>query len=1047
MNPTSEVSPIRVLVVDDDERSFRMIRDFLAFPDSRGFAVDWASSYEAGLEMILKNQHDICLIDHLLGQRNGVELIREALAADCQMPLILVTAYGTTSTDEIALGVGAADYIDKTDLKPSTLKRSIRYAVERAKVFNSLRESERRFRGLFEQTNDAVFLITLEGNHLAANQRAAAMLGYELNELIGMPTQQIIPPREYPRSVNILTALKAGERVAPYERIFRRKDDSEFPAEVNVALIHDERGDPLYIQSIVRDISQRKQAEEQLRANQAQLIEAQQIAQMGSWSWDPQTNLITWSHELYRVLGVQPEPVDLTYNNYLTLLHPEDRAEVDRVIQTAYTHRQPFSVYYRLIHPEKGERHIHGLGRVIVDAEGNVISMLGTAQDITERKRAEDEEHLLSEARANLLRELDLPRLIRDVVEGIGKTFNYPLVSLYLREGDICILQHQIGYPTFVSQVSIRNGVSGRVLRSGIPELVVDVSADADFIAAFEGITSEICVPLFDHQETAGFLNVETTGGQRLTQNDLRLMIALGEHVSIAIQRARLYTTLRESEERFRGLFEQSNDGVMIISLDGHIIAANQRIAELCGYSVSELVGSPHLRLIPAREHENSRRIIEILQEGRTLPPYERVIVSKQGREFLVEINISLVKDNKGQPLHTLSIIRDISERKRIEQAEREQRALAEALLDTATALNSSLNLDEVIERILLNVRRVVPCDLVNIMLVESGIAHVVQAMSFGDYSGAESLRGLRVTVADVRSLREITATRKPVIVPDVSHYDGWITTPERAWVASYAGIPISVEGEVIGFLNFNSSTADFFTESFAERLLAFSNQVAIAIQNAQRHQQARELAVMNERQRIARDLHDSVSQSLFSASLMAEALPLVWKEMPAEARREFAEVHLLTRQSLSEMRSLLLELRPSALIETEIPELFSQLADTFMRRQRVPLDLKIDAGVHLTVQAKVVFYRVAQEALNNIGKHARAKQVELSIAQKGVGVEMRIRDNGRGFELSSLPSDHHGVRIMRERAEGIRAVLVLTSQPGQGSEIVLTWPGVMEMI
>ncbi len=167
-----------------------------------------------------------------------------------------------------------------------------------------------------------------------------------------------------------------------------------------------------------------------------------------------------------------------------------------------------------------------------------------------EAERQARELRLLDRVRTALAREVDPEAVVRVVVEAIAATFGYTQVSLYRREGDEHILQHQVGYDRVLARVPAAAGVSGRAVRAGRALLIADVAAEPAFLGAIGGVTSEICVPLLDAGRPAGFLNVESTGGVRLDEADLRLLAALGEQVGIALERARLYADLREREAR-----------------------------------------------------------------------------------------------------------------------------------------------------------------------------------------------------------------------------------------------------------------------------------------------------------------------------------------------------------------------------------------------------------------------------------------------------------------------------------------------------------------
>jgi signal transduction histidine kinase len=209
-------------------------------------------------------------------------------------------------------------------------------------------------------------------------------------------------------------------------------------------------------------------------------------------------------------------------------------------------------------------------------------------------------------------------------------------------------------------------------------------------------------------------------------------------------------------------------------------------------------------------------------------------------------------------------------------------------------------------------------------------------------------------------------------------------------------------------------------------------------------------MIVVEERNRLARDLHDSVTQVLFSASLVAEVLPRIWQRDPDKALRSLEELRLLTRGALAEMRTMLLELRPTAVSKTQLEDLLAQLTEAITSRSKLPFQLYIERIPTLPQEVHTSFYRIAQESLNNVVKHAQASQVSISLSAtpsildssedwKGK-VIMTIRDDGRGYSLQNGQTEHLGLEIMRERAAIIGASLLIDSQPGKGTEVTLVW-------
>jgi PAS domain S-box-containing protein len=205
--------------------------------------------------------------------------------------------------------------------------------------------------------------------------------------------------------------------------------------------------------------------------------------------------------------------------------------------------------------------------------------------------------------------------------------------------------------------------------------------------------------------------------------------------------------------------------------------------------------------------------------------------------------------------------------------------------------------------------------------------------------------------------------------------------------------------------------------------------------------QQEMEKAAVAERQRLARDLHDAVTQTLFSASLVAAALPKIWAKDPAEGQRCLEELRQLTRGALAEMRMLLLELRPTALTEVGLVDLLRQLTEAAAGRGGFPVSYKVDGKCTVPPDVQVALYRVAQEALNNVLKHSGASEAAVHLLCQADSALLSISDNGAGFDPETVSPKHLGLRIMQERAAGVGAAVKVTSSEGHGTEIAVAWP------
>lgn len=252
--------------------------------------------------------------------------------------------------------------------------------------------------------------------------------------------------------------------------------------------------------------------------------------------------------------------------------------------------------------------------------------------------------------------------------------------------------------------------------------------------------------------------------------------------------------------------------------------------------------------------------------------------------------------------------------------------------------------------------------------------------------------------------------------------------------------VPMVIKSQIYGGLALYYSKPRNFLPEEVELAVSYADQASLAIENARLIQQVKETAVLEERSRLARDLHDAVTQTLFSTTLTAEVLPRIWEKNPQEGQKKLEELRELTRGALAEMRTLLVELRPAAMQEAELNDLIRHLGNAFIARARIPLSLTIEGNRPIPLDVKIAFYRVAQEALHNIAKHAEATRAWLSLTHAPTGLYLTIRDDGIGFDLQKLKPDHFGLGIMRERALQVGAQFSVESQPGAGTIINLSW-------
>lgn len=282
----------------------------------------------------------------------------------------------------------------------------------------------------------------------------------------------------------------------------------------------------------------------------------------------------------------------------------------------------------------------------------------------------------------------------------------------------------------------------------------------------------------------------------------------------------------------------------------------------------------------------------------------------------------------------------------------------------------------------------------------------------------------------------------KPVWITNVTADSNFLRAliAERDGLRAGIGVPIRIEGEIIGAMTFFSRHQRQPDRELLRMLDTVGSQIGLFIERERAVQVEREhahmLTALEERQRLARDLHDSVTQTLFSASVIAEMLPILWSREPEQVEPNLDQLQQLTRSALTEMRALLTELRPPSLVNSDLAQLVKDLADCLTSCTKIQVALEVRISAVVSADEQIALYRITQETLNNIAKHAAATHAQVRLCVDASRIELCIEDNGCGFDPACIPAAHYGVEIMRERAEAIGATFQIHSVPGEGTRL-----------
>jgi two-component system nitrate/nitrite sensor histidine kinase NarX len=536
-------------------------------------------------------------------------------------------------------------------------------------------------------------------------------------------------------------------------------------------------------------------------------------------------------------------------------------------------------------------------------------------------------------------------------------------------------------------------------------------------------------------------------------------------------ERKQAQEALQKSEERYRDLVENLNDVIYALDGDARITYISPAVEPFMGYRPTEVMGHHFTEFIYPEDLDRIQASFREILSGRLVEPDEYRIVTKAGgirwmrtssRPIVVENRFSGVQgvlaDVTERVLaeQALQDAKEVAEAARREEVERrleadQRRRIAESLADVLAILNSNQDLDQVLDYIAVQARQLLENQAVAIYNLqgetETLSIQATQGLPIGYVAGADIPIGHGALSKAVR-------LREPVTVSDVMvglfdngelAQDAYHRALIEYWADIYRAllvVPIIVKDEIYGGIVLYFAKPRTFSDDEVDLAMAFANQAALAIENSRLRDQVQLTAATAERSRLARDLHDAVTQTLFSASLIAEAMPRVWERDQAEARRGLEELRHLTRGASAEMRTMLLELRPAALTEKPMGELLRHLVEAVTGRTRVPVTLTMEGKGSLPPQIQIAYFRIAQEALNNVAKHSGASQAAVELHFEAGQVALRVRDDGCGFDLGDTRPDQLGLDIMRERAESIGAVLEIQSQPGSGTQVAVNWQG-----
>jgi PAS domain S-box-containing protein len=498
---------------------------------------------------------------------------------------------------------------------------------------------------------------------------------------------------------------------------------------------------------------------------------------------------------------------------------------------------------------------------------------------------------------------------------------------------------------------------------------------------------------------------------------------------------------LAEREAQYRSIFESTLDGLIINELDGTIVEVNPAFCYMHGYTCQELVGQHPTLFIHPDDHPLLQEYLQTVRAGQAFQS-RAVDLRKDGTPFHVEVHGTPFV-YRGKP-HVLGVVRDITAQVEAEQL-LEGRVVARtqelaALYDVTAVASASLDLETVMEQSLDRVLEVMGCQIGGIHLVSEAKDEMYLALWRNiPYEVVAEIQTMSVGSGVAG---RIIAQDAPLVVTAMADDPDAVPAARRLLgEQGYVGAPMRAKGQVVGVLSVIGTGGRRFSAEEVALLASIADQIGVAVENARLFQRAEQLAVMEERQRLARELHDSVTQAVYSATLLTEtARRAASAGNLRQVQGYLEELGAITEQALKEMRLLIYELRPPALEQEGLVGALQRRIDAVEGRAGMQARLRVEGEVKIEPSVEEALYRIGQEALNNALKHAAAQAITVHIQARDDWIEMTIADDGQGFDPGTA-SERGGMGLltMRDRAEQVGGALTVLSSSGHGTAVKVT--------
>jgi nitrate/nitrite-specific signal transduction histidine kinase len=723
---------------------------------------------------------------------------------------------------------------------------------------------------------------------------------------------------------------------------------------------------------------------------------------------------------------------------------------------------------------------------VLTKAFNQMVSQLRQSYTELERRVAARTKELSSlNTIANVVSQsFELNEIMNDALTEVLSVLEYPAGAIFLTDpdtGNLDMTVHQGLSEAFRKIVQERLVSEKLTDTEGL--LIIDDLLTSETVPkniTEDGFCCLTSVPLQSKDRVHGILMIASKESEPLGDVKASLLQSIGNQIGVAIDNARLFASEQMRAEQFRVMSEVGRSITSILeakellseivtliqaAFEYHhvaigVVEGNELVFE---YAAGSTADATHF--IPTRLQIGGEGISGwVAKTGQPLivpdvsrePKYvhrpgagtksELAVPIKVKGQVIGVLNIESAEladfdDNDLTLVQSLANQAGIAlENAGLFQSEQKRADQFRLISEVGRSITSILNVDDLLSEIVDLVHGAFDYHHVAIGLIEGN--ELVYKVGAGELTEAGiEFNPVRMKVGKEGLTGWVAGTGESVMVGDVSIDERYVNMVGSS-TKSELIVPIKAKGDVIGILDVQSDQLNAFNESDLLIMQSLANQAGIALENARLYEEARQYAVLEERQRIARDLHDSVTQEIYGVTMFAEAASRMLSEgQPAEAQEHLKELRLTAQEALGEMRLLIYELRPPVLQRVGLEGALRARLEAVEGRSGIETGIEVIGEEDLKVHAQEGLYRIAREALNNALKHAHAKRLQVNITYEGSNVTIEIADDGVGFNPSSLDEEGGmGIRGMRERAEELDASIAIDSEHGRGTRIKIEW-------